>query len=82
LLVAVVIVSRFTPSSAPVLAQVQIAPGPGQPNEGRIISGPDLGFQVAGTTDGGRVTGQFMVRINGKWIPVGEAAGPRRLTMK
>ncbi len=45
----------------------------------RTISGADLGFQINGM-DGDTPVGEVVVRINGKWVGVREAAGPRRLS--
>lgn len=47
----------------------------------RIISGPDLGFRVD-KVEGTRVTGTLMIKLDGNWMPVGEGAGVRPLTMK
>lgn len=46
-----------------------------------IISGSDLGFRVA-RQQGNRVTGTFVVRINGEWLDAEPAAGAKALTFK
>lgn len=46
-----------------------------------IISGSDLGFKVA-RQQGNRVTGTFVVRINGEWLDAEPAAGAKALTLK
>jgi hypothetical protein len=46
-----------------------------------IISGSDLGFRVA-RQQGNRVTGTFVVRINGDWLDAEPAAGAKALTLK
>ena len=37
----------------------------------QILSGNDIGFRVEGTDVNGQPFGQFMVRWNGQWRPVG-----------
>ena len=46
-----------------------------------IISGSDLGFRVA-RQQGNRVTGTFVVRINGEWLDAEPAAGAKALSFK
>jgi hypothetical protein len=43
---------------------------PGQPN-GTIITGDNIGFRLVGTTNrGDSVTGQLVIKINDRWLPV------------
>lgn len=45
---------------------------------GPVITGSDLGFQrvaPAGVDASGRVTGYFVVKIDGKWVPVIQLQG-------
>jgi len=46
-----------------------------------IISGSDLGFRVE-RQRGDRVTGTFVVRINGEWVVAEPAAGAKALIGK
>jgi hypothetical protein len=36
----------------------------------RVVSGADLGFRVEGTDPSGNASGVFVVRLNGKWVPI------------
>jgi hypothetical protein len=48
--------------------------------EPRILSGTDIGFRVDGTdVRTGNPTGTLMLRLDGKWVEVASAAGPRLL---
>ena len=46
-----------------------------------IITGSDLGFRVA-RQQGNRVSGTFVVRINGEWLDAEPAAGAKALSLK
>ena len=46
-----------------------------------IISGGDVGFRVQ-RQEGNRVTGTFVVRINGEWVVAEPAPGAKALTLK
>ena len=47
--------------------------------DGLVLSGPDLGFRVAHLAPGevgpGEVAGTFVVKIDGRWVPVGALLG-------
>jgi hypothetical protein len=58
-LVSLVAVGRLT------YAQAQ-APA----NPANMVTGSDIGFVVEGEKDG-RVSGRWMIRVKGQWLPVG-----------
>lgn len=42
------------------------------PTEARVLSGRDVGFRIEGKDPRtGRPTGTWVVRIDGRWVPVG-----------
>jgi hypothetical protein len=45
----------------------------------KIVTGSDLGFRID-SDRGGVPTGHFVIRQNGNWVEVKEAAGISRLT--
>jgi hypothetical protein len=54
------------------LPQVQLRPFPNlpTPTEGNVLTGPDIGVRIEGSTDG-RVVGTVVVRAkDGSWVPV------------
>ena len=55
--------------SAAVVLMAQVPVPPAAP-DARIISGADIGFRVEGR-DGPNIKGTLMLRINGRWVPVG-----------
>jgi hypothetical protein len=57
----------------------RIPPPPGQDEPARVISGNDLGFRVEDVKNN-RLVGRLVVRVNGQWREVEEAAVSRRLT--
>jgi hypothetical protein len=69
-------------------AQAQPAPipsprvlPPGQDDAAKIISGNDIGFRVEDVKNN-RLVGRFVVRVNGQWREVEEAAITKRLTQR
>ena len=46
-----------------------------------IITGSDIGFRIT-RQQGNRVTGTFVVRINGEWLDAEPAPGAKALTLK
>jgi hypothetical protein len=54
---------------------------PGTNAQPTVISGPDLGFRVDGHK-GNAPLGRFVVRIDGQWVEIEEAAGVRRLSSR
>ena len=66
-------------------AQVPVPqPAPRQPGTGEqstVIAGGDLGFRVDGHK-GKTPLGRFVVRIDGRWVEIEEAAGVRRLSSR
>jgi hypothetical protein len=54
---------------------------PGASGQPTVISGPDLGFRVDGHK-GNTPLGRFVVRIDGQWVEIEEAAGVRRVTTR
>ena len=70
---SLIIVGAFAHAQTP--AQRGNTPAP------TIISGSDLGFKVA-RQQGNRVSGTFVVRINGEWVDAEPAAGAKALTLK
>jgi hypothetical protein len=61
-------------------AAVGYAQGQGtKPLPSLMVSGSDIGFRLEGRK-GNSVTGRFMVRIEGKWLDVDYAFGPKVLT--
>jgi hypothetical protein len=65
-----------------IVAALAHAQTPGQ--RGNIPSGTivsDLGFRV-GRQQGNRVTGTFVVRINGEWLEAEPVGGVKPLTFK
>ena len=54
---------------------------PGQDDPGKIISGNDIGFRVEDVKNN-RLVGRFVVRVNGQWREVEEAAITKRLTQR
>ena len=44
-----------------------------------VLSGSDLGFRVEGRK-ASSVVGRFVVRIDGQWVDIESAMGPRVLT--
>jgi hypothetical protein len=71
-------------------AQAPLQPGPlpsprvlppGQDDPGKIISGNDIGFRVEDVKNN-RLVGRFVVRVNGQWREVEEAAITKRLTQR
>ena len=83
MLLAVVWVVSIFAAGAWGYAQVplpQPAPrSPGATEQPTVISGPDLGFRVDGHK-GKTPLGRFVVRIDGQWVEIEEAAGVRRLS--
>jgi hypothetical protein len=51
-----------------------------QPREQTIISGNDVGFRIEGMTPAGDPLGTWMIRVNGKWVPVTTRFGVRPAT--
>lgn len=47
-------------------------------DEGRILSGPDIGFRVEGFDAAGHPQGTLLVRLNGTWVPAVSSPGFRR----
>ena len=42
--------------------------------DGRVLSGPDIGFRIEGQdARTGNPTGTWVVRVDGQWLPVGSA---------
>jgi hypothetical protein len=41
--------------------------------QGRILSGPDIGFRVEGVDRSGAPVGTVVIRVNDQWIEVGGA---------
>jgi hypothetical protein len=54
---------------------------PGTTEQPAVISGADLGFRVDGHK-GMTPLGRFVVRIDGRWVEIEEAAGVRRLSSR
>jgi hypothetical protein len=54
---------------------------PGATEQPTVIAGPDLGFRVDGHK-GTTPLGRFVVRIDGQWVEIEEAAGVRRLSSR
>ena len=54
---------------------------PAQDDPARIISGSDIGFRVEDVKSN-RLVGRFVVRVNGQWREVEEAAITKRLTQR
>jgi hypothetical protein len=54
---------------------------PAQDDPARIISGNDIGFRVEDVKNS-RLVGRFVVRVNGQWREVEEAAITKRLTQR
>lgn len=48
--------------------------------EPRIVSGDDVGFRVEGVDGNGRPVGQWVVRVNGKWLETTVRPVPRSAT--
>jgi hypothetical protein len=70
---SLIIVAAFAYAQTP--AQRGATPPP------TIISGSDLGFRVT-RQQGNRVTGSFVVRINGEWLDAEPVAGAKALSLK
>ena len=56
------------------------APG-GASQPPTVISGNDIGFRIEGRK-GTMPIGVLVVRMNGQWVEVSSAVGPRRLTTR
>lgn len=41
---------------------------PGQSNEPRVLSGPDIGFRVERVARDGTPVGSLVVRVDGNWV--------------
>ena len=59
-LVSLAIVAGFT--SALMRAQA--------PANAPVVSGADLGFRIQGKNQNGEPLGRFVIRVDGKWVPV------------
>jgi hypothetical protein len=51
-----------------------------QPRELTIVSGEDVGFRIEGKSPAGEPFGTWMIRVNGKWVPVMTKFGVRPAT--
>jgi len=54
---------------------------PGATEQPTVIAGADLGFRVDGHK-GATPIGRFVVRVDGRWVEIEEAAGVRRLSSR
>jgi hypothetical protein len=79
--IALVLVSALSLIIVGAFAHAQTPAQRGTTPPPTIISGSDLGFRVA-RQQGNRVTGTFVVRINGEWLDAEPAAGAKALSLK
>ena len=79
--IALIVVWALSVIIAGVLAHAQTPAQRGNTPAPTIISGSDLGFRVT-RQQGNRVTGTFVVRINGEWLDAEPAAGAKALSLK
>lgn len=61
------VVSAATLIGGGIWAHAQVQVPNTRPEDGKVLSGADLGFRVETTGPDG-VTGRLMVRINGQWV--------------
>ena len=64
--ISLILVGTYGHSQAPIPRTGQTA----------VLSGNDVGFQLQ-RSDGGRAFGNWVVKINGAWVPVGSEASKR-----
>jgi hypothetical protein len=69
----------FGAAQVPVPQPAPRLPGIGE--QPTVLSGPDLGFRVEGHK-GRTPVGRFVVRVDGQWVEIEEAAGIRRLSSR
>ena len=51
-----------------------------QAREQTIVSGGDVGFRIEGKSPAGDPFGTWVIRVNGKWVPVMPTFGVRPAT--